>query len=73
LLTGPLTPRRLAAAVKMADEQRDYFRKAFGPMAVSPRHSVRVLIDGDASLEDYVLSLRYCNKLTWTAIVKRIK
>jgi hypothetical protein len=72
LLEGDLTPRRLAKAIKLAGKERASYRKIFGPGTISPRHIVKVVIDGDDGVEEYSLSARHDDNLTWTQIVEKI-
>lgn len=43
---APLTARGIARANRALDEDRAYYARHFGPGTISPRHGVRVEING---------------------------
>ncbi len=71
LYSGELSARRLARAVKIIDEWRDYLRANFGPGVIYPYHRIYMTIDGKC--HDHMdLMLNHSEGSTWGQITDNI-
>ena len=72
LHTSPLTPRRLAKAYKIANEERDYFLEHFR-FHIAPRHSIRLVIDNGSKCWMDDIHCQWHDGATWASICAELE